>query len=688
MKVLAENLLRDVYGENAQFHAGQWEAIEALIQQRQRVLVVQRTGWGKSLVYFLSTRIIREADGGMTIIVSPLLSLIRNQLQSAALWSLRAVSINSTNYDDHARIEGDILNDDIDLLMISPERLANERFQREVWDKIKSKIGLLVIDEAHCISDWGHDFRPDYRRLMRILEELPPQTPVLGTTATANNRVIQDVSAILGAGMNILRGSLTRESLMLYVYPEPLDHAERLVLLSHLMRSIPGCGIIYCTTTRDCITVARWLSAEGFNVKPYYASVDQELGESRVDLENQLLNNQLKALVSSVALGMGFDKPDLHFVVHYQQPGNLIGYYQQIGRAGRGIDNAHIVLMHGPGDDDIQRYFIDTAFPKPEQVEKSIEAFQQNGAMTMKELQPYINVRQSVLEKILTHLEVEKIIVRQDSAYHLVDAQTLPDFERWGHITRQRYDELAQMHRYIDHKQCLMRFIAETLDDPTVVQPCGRCKNCRGSQSRFIPTPDALGRAQTFLRDAEPILIEPRKQWVKGAAGKTAVKMTPVNEIGVALCNYHASGWGSLVREGRERNTPYSDALVEAAAQAIRRHWRSIDQRPVWVTSVPSLRRPQLVPTFAQRLAVALHLPYAPVVQQTRQHPPQAEMHNSHQQVENVWNVFAVQGAIRAEPVLLVDDLADSRWTLTVVGDVLRRAGSGSVHPFALAAMS
>ena len=405
----AENWLRQSLGAQAQFRDGQWEAIEALVAKHQRVLVVQRTGWGKSLVYFLATRLLRAHGAGVTILISPLLSLMRNQIDSAAQYGLKAATLNSDNSDDHAAIEQDLLDGKIDLLLISPERLANDRFQAQVWTKLRQRVGLLVVDEAHCISDWGHDFRPNYRRIMGLLEEIPAQTPVIGTTATANDRVVSDVAEILGARMNIQRGSLTRESLSLYVYPDPLDVATRLTLLTHLLRTIPGSGIIYCTTTRDCRLVADWLQSEGLNAKPYYADVEAAQNEDRAALEQQLMNNQVKALVSSVALGMGFDKSDLHFVIHFQLPGNIISYYQQIGRAGRGIDKAYIILMHGPGDEDIQRYFIDTAFPTPRQVSEVIDALREKPKSRF-DLQRDVNARLSVLEKILTHLEVEEII--------------------------------------------------------------------------------------------------------------------------------------------------------------------------------------------------------------------------------------------------------------------------------------
>ena len=685
MRETAENWLAQVLGPQAQFRDGQWEAIEALVVKRQRVFVVQRTGWGKSLVYFVATRLLRQQGAGVTVLISPLLSLMRNQIQSAAQWGVIAETLNSDNSDAHAQIEARLLAGEIDLLLISPERLANDRFQRDVWSKLSKRVGMLVIDEAHCISDWGHDFRPNYRRIMRLLDEVPAHTPILGTTATANDRVVTDVAAILGAQMNIQRGPLTRDSLSLYVYRESMSAAMRLTLLSHLMKHIPGSGIIYCTTTRDCRLVADWLQEEGFNVKPYYADVEESGSENRAELEAQLLDNRVKALVSSVALGMGFDKSDLHFVIHYQLPGNIISYYQQIGRAGRGIDRAHIVLMHGPGDEDIQTHFIETAFPTPQQVGDVLDALSQNGPQSRIDLQRYVNVRQTALEKILTHLEVEHIIEKQDSVYGLLKQDTTPDYARWASVTQTRYAELKQMNAYVQTDMCLMRFIAQALDDPYPVEKCGRCKNCTGNQSKFAPDAALIERAEKFLRNGKPLFVEPRKRYPSGLPGMKRTTIAHVNELGVALCNYYEEGWGRQVRQGREQNH-YSDDLVSVSADMLRAHWKTLDVPPQVVIPVPSLRRPDLVPDFARRLAECLKLPYLAAIKHISQHPAQAEMRNSYQQASNVIDKFAIATKLNGSSVLLVDDIADSKWTLTIVGELLQRNGSGRVIPFVLAA--
>ncbi|MHB8624659.1 MAG: RecQ family ATP-dependent DNA helicase [Aggregatilineales bacterium] len=686
---LAEHYLRRLLGPNAEFRDGQWEAVEALVVRRESALVVQRTGWGKSLVYFLATRLLRAQGAGPTILISPLLSLMRDQIRAAHKLKLHAATINSANASKHAHTEARLADNEIDILLISPERLANAHFREEVWPRLRNRVGLLVVDEAHCISDWGHDFRPNYRQIIHLLDELPPDTPLLGTTATANDRVVADVNQIFGGNLNILRGPLTRSSLRLYVFQEVLSGAQRLAMLSHLLSTIPGSGIIYCLTTSDCLQVARWLQSEGFQVKPYYSTVEKATGESRVVLEQQLLNNEVKALVASVALGMGFDKPDLHFVIHYQMPGSIIAYYQQIGRAGRAIDQAHIVLMHGPEDEDIHHYFIDTAFPKATLIKAVVQALTESRAgLQYTALQRKINVRPKTLTQVLVQLQVERIIERRKSKYVLIDHIRLPDYVRWAEVTRQRLIESEQMQAYVTESECLMRAIAASLDDPTEIQPCGRCMNCTGQRSRFKPSVESVEAASRFLRVGEPIIFKPRKRWPAKISTDLRGRLNSINHIGLALCYYHDHGWGETVRYGKYRDNRFTDDLVEAAASLIQEQLLSLINPPMWIAAVPSLRRPTLVPDFSARLAVELGLPFIDVVRKTDDRPEQKTMQNSFQQVGNLLDSFAIQTPIPPTPVLLVDDMIDSGWTFTLIGHLLREHGSGDVYPFALAKVS
>lgn len=684
----AQAWLKSFLSADAAFRPGQWDAIERLVAHKERLLVVQRTGWGKSLVYFLATRYLRAQGSGVTILISPLLSLMRDQIRTAENLNLRAVTINSTNYDDHAQIEQQLLRNEIDLLLISPERLANANFQQNVWLRLKRRIGLLVIDEAHCISDWGHDFRPNYRRIMHILNDLSPQTPVLATTATANDRVVQDVSEIIGTNVHVIRGPLTRQSLRLYVYREVMSQAYRLALLAYLMDRLPGSGIIYCTTTRDCLRVANWLQSRGYNAQPYYANVQDEVGLSREELEHGLMHNEVKALVASVALGMGFDKPDLSFVIHYQMAGSIVGYYQQIGRAGRAIDRAHIILMHGTEDLDIQKYFIETAFPSRQQVEQTIGILRQHGALKRTQLEQYVNARRSTLEKILTHLEVEGIIQFDVEArqYRLVNAQHQPDYARWQVVTQRRYDELQQMQDYMQHPGCMMQYIARALDDPTAVEPCGRCRNCTGVVSTPDLSAELIESAARYARQGEAIYIQPRKKWPSGFDKPWNGRIKPCNETGYVLCHYFDEGWGRYVREGKYQRGVLADELVAASLDLLQPVIR--EHGIQWVTAVTSLRHPHLVPNFAKRLATALKLPYVQAVETIKEHPPQKEMQNSFRQVQNLLGTFRIANKIPATPVLLVDDMVDSGWTLTMIGELLRQKGCPAVYPFALASMS
>jgi ATP-dependent DNA helicase RecQ len=680
----AQEILRHTLGERSRFRDGQWEAIEAIVQHRQRLIVVQKTGWGKSLVYFMATRLHRDMGRGMTLLISPLLSLMRNQTDAAHRFDLRVARIDSTNDDQHQAIQAQVLHNEIDLLFISPERLGNQQFRQQVWSQLRHNVSLVVIDEVHCISDWGHDFRPDYRRVLQILSEIPSGTPVLGTTATANSRVIADVQAVLGGDVHVSRGALTRESLQLYVYPEIQSAASRLVLLSHLLKNIHGTGIIYCTTTRDCQIVANWLQQDGFNVEPYYADVESETHIKREVLEQKLLHNEVKALAASVALGMGFDKPDLAFVIHYQMPGSIISYYQQIGRAGRGIANAHIVLMRGEEDRDIQEHFINAAFPGTRDVQNVISLIRDHPGVMKGTLRNEVNLSDRQLEKILQHLEIDGI-VRLENGRCALMSDRLPDFKRWDRVKQQRFDELEQMEAYAATDGCLMQFLAQALEDPSHPSACGHCKNCRQAQSRFVLDIERLQLAERFLRRGNPIWIEPRKQWYKRDPITRKAKFDTTNERGLALSYYNDAGYGKLVKDGKYVRGKFDDDLVEAAATLIHDHWHG---QITWVTHVPSTRHPHLVADFSERLAQRLDLPFRSVITCTRHYPEQKTMQNTRQQLKNIKGAFSISPEWMKAPVLLVDDMIDSGWTLTEIGYELRRLGVPRVYPFVLARAS
>ena len=674
-----EALLRQALGESARFREGQFEAIVAAVDERSRVLVVQRTGWGKSLVYFLATRILRDRGSGPTLLISPLLSLMRDQLLMAGRIGVRARTINSANVDEWNEIDLALRANEVDLLLVSPERLGNERFRARTLG-LADSVGLFVVDEAHCISDWGHDFRPDYRRIGRLIQQLPPGVPLLATTATANNRVIADIGEQLGEDLLSIRGPLTRESLRLQVI-ELADQAERLAWLAQNLPTFAGSGIVYCLTVADCQRVADWLATRGISVAPYYGDLDSD---RRLELEDRLRGNEVKALVATVALGMGFDKPDLGFVVHFQRPGSAIAYYQQIGRAGRELDDAAIVLLHGREDDEIANYFIETAFPREDDLRSVLLEIERGDGVRKAELTARINLSGGQIDKCLKALELDEAIFKDGPHYFRSPTPWQPERERIANVIRQRRLELERIRAFTGTDECLMRFLAAELDDPAPVR-CGRCANCAGDFVSRAVDEDILADAVAFLRRSFRT-IEPRKQWPPGGTGELTGRIPPEHQAaeGRALSIYRDAGWGSLVAEAKYREERFDQKLVDAAAQLIRDVWQP-EPPPTWVTAVPSLRT-SIVPDFAQRLAHALWLPYHESIVKVREKPQQKDMENSAQQARNVIDAFEARpDEVGSGPVLLVDDIVDSKWSMTVCALRLRQAGSGPVYPLALA---
>ena len=688
----AQNLLRVATSDkNADFRDGQWDAIDQLVNRRGRVLCVQRTGWGKSMVYFVSAKLMREQGAGPTLIISPLLALMRNQIDAANRLKLRAETVNSTNVDDWNGVRKRLLNDEIDLLLISPERLANDGFVANTLMPIAARIGLLVIDEAHCISDWGHDFRPDYRRIGQILRHLPGNIAVLATTATANSRVVKDVEQQLGGKVMLQRGPLIRESLSLQTL-RLANPAERLAWLADHIPELPGSGIVYTLTTRDADRVAEWLQKSGIDAESYHGG---KSNEERLTLETALLENRIKCLVATTALGMGYDKPDLGFVIHYQTPGSVVFYYQQVGRAGRAIDQAFGVLLSGDEEEEINAYFRDTAFPGERQINRILEALDASDGMSVRDIEHAVNLRQTQIEKVLKLLVVENAspVVRIDGKWNRTAQPFKLDKVRIEHLTRQRELEWEQMKDYLSNRQCLMQFLAIALDDP-MAQPCGKCAVClkRPVVSTSI-SEETLIQAQRFVRQSE-MLLELRKQWDLSALSNYAARYSwrkiniPLDfrgEPGRILSRWGEPVWGELVAQGKAAGR-FSDKLVDASVDLIRSRW-GIKPSPTWVTCIPSERHPELVPDFAQRLAAALKLPFRPALVKIGHTEEQKGMENRYHQCHNLDGAFEVQ-AVRGNisgPVILVDDVFDSGWTMTLATALLRQAGSGAVFPFALA---
>jgi ATP-dependent DNA helicase RecQ len=698
----AEEVLRRLAGEQAVLREDQWRAIEALVIDRRRVLCVQRTGWGKSAVYFVATALLRdgitavagEPPAGPTVIVSPLLALMRNQVEAAARAGIRARTINSANLDEWSEITAEIRAGTVDVLLISPERLNNPDFRDNVLPGLAAGTGLLVVDEAHCVSDWGHDFRPDYRRLRTFLAGLPARTPVLATTATANARVTADVADQLGDAL-VLRGSLERDSLRLAVL-ELANPAHRLAWLADNLERLPGSGIVYTLTVAAATETADFLRSRGFAVASYTGQVEDA---DRRAAEQDLLDNKIKALVATSALGMGFDKPDLGFVVHLGAPPSPIAYYQQVGRAGRAVEHAEVVLLPGPEDAAIWRYFASLAFPPEEQVRSVLANLSPDRPLSTPALEPLVDLRRTRLELMLKVLDVDGAVRRTRGGWLATGEPWTYDTARLRRVAEARTAEQKTMIEYAETTACRMEFLRNCLDDPEA-EPCGRCDTCADPLFDGEVSAESLAAAHAFL-GRPGIEIAPKKLWPTGmeAVGVPVKGRIPASEQilpGRAVGRLSDLGWGARLRNlvGPEAADGAISDEVAGAVVEVLKAWAHGDdkwqQRPVAVVAVGSNRRPELVQSIAARIAEVGRLPLLGTLEST--HSGDAGPRgNSAQRVRALHDAFTVPPEVAAAlptldgPILLVDDLVDSGWTMVLAGRALRRAGAKGILPLALA---
>jgi ATP-dependent DNA helicase RecQ len=700
MRDEAEGHLKALAGEHARLRDDQWTAISALVADRRRALVVQRTGWGKSAVYFVATALLRSRGAGPTVIVSPLLALMRNQVAAAERAAIHARTINSANTQEWQQVYDEVGTGKADVLLVSPERLNNPGFRDEVLPELTAAAGLVVIDEAHCISDWGHDFRPDYRRIRTLLETLPRDIPVLATTATANARVTRDVAEQLGTGAHddvlVLRGPLDRESLRLAVVTLPTAHQRLGWLTANLADGqLPGSGIIYTLTVAAAYETAAFLREQGIDVAAYSGRDDQA---QRLQAEDDLLANRIRALVATSALGMGFDKPDLGFVVHLGAPQSPVAYYQQIGRAGRGVERAEVVLLPGHEDRDIWAYFASLAFPPERQVRATLGTLADaQRPLSTAALETRVDLSRGRLETMLKVLDVDGAVRRVTGGWAATGQAWAYDAQRYERVATERTREQQAMLAYLATDECRMEYLRRQLDDPAAAR-CGRCDNCTGrAWDADVPDASSAAARERLLRPG--VDVEPRKMWpagmkelgIDGAAGKIPAGLTA--QPGRALGRLTDLGWGTRLRSllaGDAPDEPVTSQVTDAVVKVLAAwEW---EERPAAVVTLPSRTRPALIGSLGERIAAIGRLPYLGALTYATSDGPGPRRHNSAQRLESLWHALTVPADLRdaiagypAGPVLLVDDRVETGWTLTVAAKLLLEAGVPAVLPLVLA---
>ncbi|HSL56483.1 MAG TPA: DEAD/DEAH box helicase [Acidimicrobiales bacterium] len=665
-------------GPGAVARDDQRAAIHAVARDGARVLVVQATGWGKSAVYWAATAVRRAAGAGPTLVVSPLLALMRDQIDAAARAGLVAATVNSTNVDDWDDVLDALARDELDVLLVSPERLANPRFARAL-DRLAGRVGLVVIDEAHCISDWGFDFRPDYQRVAATLFSLSPGCPVLATTATANARVTADVAAQLGADTEVFRGSLARSSLRLGVVPG-LSALERFAWVDEALDGLAGSGIVYAMTVAECGRLAGFLAHRGHDVVAYSSATP---ADERAAIEDRLRANDLKAVVATSALGMGYDKPDLAFCVHVGSPASPVAYYQQVGRAGRALDDAVAVLLPSEGDERLWDYFATASIPDPDHATAVIDALAAaGGAVSVARLEAATGIRRGRLEALVKVLAVDGAVERVEGGWRATGAPWSYDTERYAELRRVRAAEAGIMRSYARGEGCLMAFLQRSLDDPEPA-PCGRCSVCAGAlpDPGRVPSPDGVAGAQAFLRGLD-VVIPPRKLWPGGASGRSGKIVGAAD--GRALAFADDPAWsdvlGALFGAPGEGRDAAVDAVGAALVEVLRRWKDSWAARPEAVAVVPSRDHGDVVAALAAHVAGVGRLPLLDLLELDGA-PPPADVASA-ARVAGLAGLRVRPGAeVPAAPVLLVDARLRSGWTMTVAAAELRRAGASAVLP-------
>jgi len=659
----AEILLQKTF-QLPHFYDEQWQTIEKILNG-ERVLLIEKTGFGKSLCFQFPATVFP----GTTVVFSPLIALMRDQIKKLQSLGISAKCINSEqSIEENSQIIEEAKQGKIKILYIAPERQENSEW---IEATRQMNLSMIVVDEAHCISVWGHDFRPAFKRIINLVKLLPKGFPILATTATATKRVEQDIANQIGHGITVIRSNLMRDNFKLFVIKVNSED-EKMIWLGGNIENLPGSGVIYTGTRVDTEVYSKWFNYLNIPSASYNAGLDSD---SRIIIENGLMQNKWKCIISTNALGMGIDKPDIRFIIHTQIPQSPIHYYQEIGRAGRDGKPSYIILFYNPNKDkELPEAFIESGRPSIKKYQKVIDCIK-TGLFSEKQIITQTNLKRTQFRVIKSDL-IEQGIIREatygtSKKYEFIpDSQSL-NVKTFEELKEAKTKDLEKMIEYVETTDSRMKFLCEYLgDNPN--RTFTNCDNTGEQKIKVIVTPEWTTKLQEFRENYFPELtVESR--------GSNIVN-------GFAASYYGVSNVGDAIHRSKyENGGDFPDFLLKLTLKAFRKKFSN--ETFDLILYVPPTKSGNLVKNFAEKLSQVLKIPISHDLKKIRETKEQKIFENSYLKQENVSNAFSYSNSneIAKKKILLFDDICDSCATIKEIGKFLTSLGADKIVPIVIA---